>query len=382
MNRKYLTLAAVSCLILIALPWLGRESASESPATAPPPLPVGTITVQPRAYKVVIDSHGTVQAKIASTVVAQVEGEITKAEPALRRGSHFERGQTLLQLDQRDLQAQVTIARAELENARQQLAEERARSVQAREDWQRLGNDAGATELTQRLPQLRAAEAGVAAASARLDSASLNLERATLVAPYNGRVAQQYVDLGDFVSRGTPIADIYATDAAEIRLPVRESDLAYLALPNSVAHTHAVSLESQSGEHFGHKASLVRHEGEVDATTRQLHVIAEVSTPFAATPGSSSPLYLGQYVRAKITGRQLERAIVVPLSAIHRNEFVYVVEQARLQRRRVSIAWYNHRDALIESGLAAGDELVVSPLGDVTSGTPVRIEDQQLAVAQ
>jgi len=71
---------------------------------------------------------------------------------------------------------------------------------------------------------------------------------------------------------------------------------------------------------------------------------------------------------------------VIPVSAIYQGSFVYVVEEGVLQRKPIRIAWQNQVEALIGDGLAVGQELVLSSLGQVFSGTPVLVVKDERSV--
>ena len=85
------------------------------------------------------------------------------------------------------------------------------------------------------------------------------------------------------------------------------------------------------------------------------------------------PLKIGEYVTAKLTGKTLSSVLVIPNNTIYQGSYVYVIEGDVLQRRDIEIAWQNERDAIIEAGLADGESLVTTPLGQVTSGVRVRV---------
>ena len=201
-------------------------------------------------------------------------------------------------------------------------------------------------------------------------------------APFDGRVLAQQADVGQVVTVGAPLAEVFATDYVEVRLPLRNADLAFVNLPEaSGADPLPVILHSNLGEAVSWRGQIVRTEGAIDETARQLHVVAQINDPFgiAEAEGRGAkaprvrPLKIGEYVTAEVTGKQVPGALVVPSEAIYQNAYVYVVEQGRLQRRPIEIAWQNGVDSLVASGLAAGDALVMTPLGQVISGTAVRI---------
>jgi RND family efflux transporter MFP subunit len=236
---------------------------------------------------------------------------------------------------------------------------------------------------------LEAARAGVISAEATLQKAELELERTRIVAPFAGRVLQQSADIGQVVSPNTEIAVIYATDSVEVRLPIRNRDLAYIDLPELYrdAATEGSSVDAQIvSDLIGRTvwdARLVRTEGAIDQSARQLHVIAHIDDPFSKNADGRPQLKIGQYVTAMIAGHTLRDVLVIPNPAIYQGSYVYVVEDDVLQRRNIEIAWQNDRDAIVKAGLGDGDILVTTPLGQVTSGVRVAaVLDETLSVAE
>lgn len=341
-----------------------------------PRLAVRTQTMHPVDYQVRLQSYGTVAPRTQSMLVAQVTGQIVGVQPSFRPGGVFSAADELLTIDPRDYQAQVKIAEGALMEAIQAQAQEAARAEQAQIDWQRLGGGEAPSDLVLRRPQLQAAEARVTSARAALAQTQLNLERTVVRAPFDGRVLHQLVDVGQVVNNGAQLAEIYATDYVEIRLPLRNSDLSFVDLPESGSKQRPqVRIRSELGGVQTWTGAIVRTEGAIDRSSRQLHVVAQVNDPFGlADQDGGRPLKIGEYVTAEIAGRKLPNSIVAPSGAIHQNAYAYVVEAGLLQRRAVQVAWQNGVDALIASGLAPGDALVVTPLGQVSSGTPVQVE--------
>jgi RND family efflux transporter MFP subunit len=312
-------------------------------------------------------------------LTAQVTGQIVYVNPNIRDGGFFNKDDVLVSIDPRDYEANVRIAQAVLMDARQSLADASARSELAREDWSSLGNEGEPPALVLRLPQLEAARAGIISAEATLQKAELELERTRIVAPFAGRVLQQSADIGQIVSPNSEIAVIYATDSVEVRLPVRNRDLEYINLPElyrGVASANSdidVQIVSELIGRTVWDARLVRTEGAIDQSARQLHVIAQISDPFSKTADERPQLKIGQYVTAIMTGQMLQDVLVIPNSTIYQGSYVYVVENDILQRRDVEITWQNDQDAIIKAGLGDGDILVTTPLGQVTSGVRVSV---------
>lgn len=371
-------LVAVAVLIMIKRPEVHRNA-------APPPsrVRVETLTLEPRPYRIRLQSYGTVRPRTRSVLLPQVSGQITALGPNFRDGGFFEKGEVLLQIDSRDYEAAVANARSTLAQARQALIEEQAQAKQALQDWRRLGNRETPPPLVSRKPQLAAAKAAVQSAEASLRQAQLDLSRTRIRAPYAGRVLSKDVDVGQVVNGGTTLGEIYATDYVEIRLPLKNSDLNFIDLPETYrfgAHTDtalpAVTLRSTlSGSEVWH-GRVVRTEGAIDPDSQQLHVVATVDDPYGRKARGRQPLKINQYVKAWIDGRTLKAALVIPNKTLYQGSYVYLVKDGVLKRQDVEILWQNSDDALIGKGLAAGDRLVTTPLGQVNSGTRVEVLDK------
>ncbi|MEM7282926.1 MAG: efflux RND transporter periplasmic adaptor subunit, partial [Pseudomonadota bacterium] len=346
-----------------------------------PTLAVEATQVFGQEYTVRLQSYGTVQPRTQSILVAQVTGQVVSINDDFREGGYFEKGDVLLTIDDRDYAADVRIAEASLMDARQALAEAAARSEQALQDWQRLGNPGEPSDLVLRKPQLAAAEARVISARSALEKTRLDFERTKIIAPFDGRVLRQLVDLGQVVGNNTQVAEIYSTDTVEVRLPLRNSDLAFIDLPENYRNSAPeeatsqpnVTLRSSLGANEAWQGEIVRAEGAIDPTARQLHVVAEIDDPFGADNIGRSPLKIGEYVTAELEGKTLTDVILIPNGTIYQGSYVYVVENDLLLRRDIQIAWQNEEHSIIANGLANGDTLVTTPLGQVTSGLAVRL---------
>ena len=380
MNRKFMPIAIFAGLVAIAvIIWMNPPETPQRPQFSGPTMTVETIPVLPRDYRIMLQSYGTVQPRTRSMLVAQVGGQIVEINENVRDGGFFEKGDTLGQIDPRDYEADVQIALASLADAKQVMAEAIARSDQAREDWERLGNEGEPSKLVLRVPQLEAARAGVGSAESALTKVKLDLERTSIVAPFAGRVIRKLVDLGQVVGPNTQLAEIYATDVVEIRLPLRNRDLGFIDLPESYRHSGPretsidVLIKSDLIGNEKWQAKLVRTEGAIDESARQLHVIAQIDDPFGPRSEGRSPLKIGQYVTAEIEGKTLPGALVIPNSAIYQGSYVYTVEDDILRRRDIEIAWQNDIDAVVDNGLELGMDLVMTPLGQVTSGIRVSV---------
>jgi RND family efflux transporter MFP subunit len=352
-----------------------------------PPAPmisVETLTVQPHEYTLVINSFGRVRPRIEGELVAQVSGQIIEVSPNFRDGGFFEAGEVLLTIDPRDYNIQVDIAAAELANAKVNLEEQQALADQAKKDRAILNRKGLASDYALRKPQLAAAQSQIDAARAKLAQARLAVERTRIRAPYAGRILSRTVDQGVVVSNNQSLARIYATDRVEVRLPLKNSELGFINLPEQfrnerdsfAAATPVLILNNLGSTTEEWQAVLVRTAGAIDEQSQQLYVTAQIDDPYAINRQGLRPLKIGQFVTAEIEGKKLSDAITIPNAAIYQGSYVYLYREGLLQRMPIRVAWQNSREALISEGLKPGDQLVLTPLGQVSSGTPVKLLGQ------
>lgn len=325
-------------------------------------------------YPVFINTQGTVGASREGSLVPEVAGRIINMSPNFVVGGSFRRDEVLLEIDPRDYQIAVTLAEATFAQSKATLAEESARSQQASEDWKRLGRKGEPSALTLRKPQLAAAKASLEAARAQVQRAQLDLDRTKITASYDGSVMSKSVDLGQFINKGSTLAEIYAIDTAEVRLPFNNQQLGFVSQPglgNGNSGTVILSADVGGTDHQW-TGKITRSEGAIDAASRQLYMIAEVENPYNLQ-SDRPPLRVGQYVTAKVTGKVLNDVYVIPRAALREEREVLIVDELNtLQSRSVNVVWKDADTAVINEGLNEGDIISITALGTVTNGTRVR----------
>lgn len=362
-------------------------------APQPPRVPVvtvETVDVQPLDFFVI--AHGTVKPRREGDLVPQVSGNVEWVSPALTSGGFFDEGDVLLRIDRADYEvalesANAAVARSESEYSRASREFDRQKRLADR-------SVASQTNLDVAQNAARVAEASLREAKARLEQAKRDLSRTELFAPYSGRVRTADVDVGQFVSRGTSVAKIYAVDFAEVRLPISDAELDYVDLPllrrsDGDAPGPRVRLRAHfAGEERVWEGRVVRTEGEIDPQSRMVNVIAEVEDPYGRHLGEEErigrvPLAVGLFVEAEIIGRHVEEAVELPRDALRDGDVVLVVDaDSNVRIRPVEVLRIDSDRVVLGGGLATGERVVVTPLRAVVEGMPVRpISTSRPAVA-
>ena len=375
--------------VLVAWIVLAARPETERKLAPPPSLLVEVATAEREPVTFMVSSQGTVTPRTSTTLVSEVSGQIAEVAPAFVSGGFFRRGDVLVQIDPRNYQTALKRARSEVAKAKTKVATEHALAAYALADWQRLhqleATEGRASDLALRKPQLAEAVAGLESAEADLEKATEDLNRTVIRAPYDGMVREKRADVGQFVNVGTALADTFAIDYAEVRLPLPQNELQYLDLPDSRRGTVLpVALQADiGGVTHTWEGRVVRTEGVFDAQSRVLHVVAQVDDPYNMSGDSGSePLRVGTFVTAAIKGRAGGDLFVIPRHSLQRGETLWLVdEDMTIQPRNVTILRSDEDFAYVAGGLEPGARYTVTPPERPLPGMLVRISNASAAVA-
>lgn len=367
----------VATLIIVVAGLGAATLMATAPALEPnTPVPLPTTIrvreVTPEALRLTVQSQGSVSPSKESHLIPEVSGRVVWMSESLVVGGSFKRGDPLLRLDATDTKSTLTRAsaslkRAEAEQQHANFEHQRLLSLEARQLVSR-------SQLENAMRVLRISDANLDDARAAFRQAKTDLARTTINAPFDGLVRVEQVDVGQFVSRGTNIGTIYASDSVEVRLPLADSQLAYLALPVGVQGQIDAELQPDvtlkayyAGRDLTWTGKIVRTESEFDSRSRMINVVARVDTTT-----QEIPLAVGLFVEAVIQGALAREVVVLPRSALRNGEQVLVVDaDNRLQFRDVKLLRLHKDEVLIRSGLQAGERVCVSPLQTAVDGMRV-----------
>jgi len=364
--------------------WLSVPVEEPKPVQQEPQkLKTERLVLQPTDYQIVIETQGTVRAHHSTTLTPLVSGTVIKVHSGFEDGAFFNKGDILMELDPADLQAELISAESQLARAEANLAQEQARAKQAKLNWDDIGYEEEPSPLVLRIPQLKEANAVVTSARAELDQADRNLQRAKIRAPFDGRVKERLVGLGQAVGATTPVGEVFATDHAEVRLPLAPSQLPFINLPNGKDDTaiDVILTDALSNTDDEWHAKVVRTEGTLDESSRELFAIARITDPYGRK--SDKPeLRIGQPVRASVKGVLLKQVFVIPRDSVRGINRIYLIDQDEpaINKTYVKPIWSNDKVLVVKDGLTPGDWLSISNLPYTPDGAPVEIIEPTIAV--
>ncbi|MAW78668.1 MAG: efflux transporter periplasmic adaptor subunit [Parvularcula sp.] len=372
MFRKFATIfgtlgiIALFIGVIVGMSMLRPKPERQEPQIAPPS--VFYTVAESQSVTLDVSAQGEVRPRTDISLTAQVAGQVVSTSNEFVNGGAFEKGDVLIKIEDAAYRAAAAAARS-------RLAQEEAEAALARKDYEELGLQEDPTALALRIPQLEQARA-------EYNAAKLDLDRTTIRAPFKGRVRERIVGVGQYVSPGAQLGRIFSTDVAEIKLPLTDNDLAKLGLPLAFTATEddpgptVVMSASVAGKAHQWTGRIARTEGAIDAATRQVVAIAVVDDPYGEGADGDTPLAMGLYVDATITGKPYENAIVLPRAALYGRDTVYTIaEDDTLVERKVEIVSTDRDSITVASGLQDGDRVVTSPLRGASEGDKVNPAD-------
>ena len=336
----------------------------ETRAVADTELLVEVLALEQMTASFLVRSQGTVRPLTETVLSAEVSGPIVWISPKFVAGGVFAQGEDLMRIDPTNYVVAVEQATALLQQRQIEFdgAEQlRDQGYRAETEW-------------------AAAAAALASARADLVKANRDLEKSVIRLPYDGMVRSKDADLGQYVNTGTRLGVTFATDYAEIRLPLTDQDLAFVELPAAgsvgTADEPRVELSAvQRGDTAHWPARIVRTEGVVDENNRVTYAVARIEDPYRLNTGSEagSPLPMGTFVAASIEGTTVRNVIRVPRSSLRGNDqLLFVDEDSRLRIGTVDVLRADAQYAYLRGGAQAGDRISLTAIESPINGMRVR----------
>ncbi len=322
---------------------------------------------------ITVRGMGTVIPARKVVLQAEVSGRVIEQVPELVPGGRLAAGETVLRIDPRDYRFALAQKQAQLEKARLDLAVEEGRRRVALKEWESLKKGMkGASPdkaLVLREPYIRNARAALEAASSGVEKARLDLERTNVKAPFNALVLSENTEVGQLVTPQTQLAVLAGTDTFWVQTALPVESLRWIEFPPPGKDTGPSAKVIQllgEGKRILREGKVLRLLGDLEAQGRMARVLVAVEDPLllhGSGEGERLPLLLGSYVRVEIRGKEVDGVFVLPRTALHDGDKVWVMgEDDRLEIRPVSVLFRERKRVLIDGGLREGERIVVSPI--------------------
>jgi multidrug efflux pump subunit AcrA (membrane-fusion protein) len=332
--------------------------------------------------------HGTTIAAMGTVLPAQeislsarVGGEIVALSPEFAPGGYFRKGDAMLRIDPTDFQLLVSQRRSAVAQAESAYELEMGQQSVALREYELLGETVAEQDrnLVLRQPQLKSAGAAVGAAGAALEDALLDLERASVRAPFNAVLSRQLADVGAQVGSATPLGTLVGTDYFWVEVSVGVDQLRWLQIPETQAERGAAAriyCEAAWGPAVFRTGAVIRLRPGVEEQGRMARLLIAVQDPLAleADHAAWPRMILSTYVRVEIDGAMLNQVASIPRSALHDGDQVHLMNaHDELEIRPVQVV-FRTTDAVFVRGVIAGERLITSDLSAPVGGMPLRLQ--------
>ncbi len=349
---------------------------------------VQTTPLQHRQSPLLIDGNGMVVPIAAISVSSQVNGEVISLHPNLVSGGAFKKGETLVQVDPRTFEANLKEAEAN-QRANQSTLEFINKQLTRLESLMEQGF-IGEETLDDAISRRDQSLAAIARGDAIIQNRQLDLERTSIQAPFDGRVYEESVDVGDIVSPGRELARFYASNEVEVVVALNTDDSSFIPglwQQQTTQQRSAWVNVDHGGNTYQWPGYVHRVESDLDRVTRTVDVVVRIPSPFTAgtlvgKPSSSvefeaPPLLVGMYTNIAIEGMSLPGHFVIPVSAMRPNNTIWTsMSEGTLKQESVEFVRQEGNQAvLLAPGLPEGTPIIVSDIALMSDGMRIKVEN-------
>ena len=314
-----------------------------------------------------ITGYGRVISAQPVILISEVNGILTAGSVPFRPAQEFKKGDILIKVDDRQIILDINSAKSDLLNALSTVLPEI--KVDFPDDyviWQKYFNSIGYDNKLAIMPdtknqkiKLFLSRFNVYKLYYQIRNLEIQLEKHFFIAPFNGSIIATELHAGSTARVGTRLGEIINLDDLEIEVPLPVQDIEWINQEAPVVFSSA----EMSGTWYG---KVKRIGKSIDTRTQTVQVFISISN------SKRSGLFDGVFLEAEIPGKTISMAISVPRKLIYDDEFVYLVNNSKLEYRKINIARRELNSVIINGGLAMNDTLITDVMQGVANGMPAK----------
>jgi multidrug efflux system membrane fusion protein len=375
--QAYVWVLVAVVLIAVAAYWFAMAGVTKNTRAGRPPAAVAVARVALADMPETVSAIGTVTPLDTATVQTLVAGNVVKI--LFKEGQIVAQGQPIVQIDPRPFQfalqqAQGALARDSASLASAQLNLQRYETLAAQDSIARQTmEDARGT-----VGQLQGT---VQTDRAAVGTARLNLEYATIKAPFSGRIGLKQINVGNYIAPGNSagVAVITRIDPIDVQFAIPQAQLASVQRKVGSGAGLPVTVLDQDNKTVLAKATFATFDNQINTTTGTVQAKARAANPgLAGKDGTRAPaLFPNQFVNVSMLVDTLHQVPVVPVSALRhgsQGDFVFVVQPDKTVK--IAVVRTGPSDGTqtaILSGLHAGEMIVAEGADGLDEGSAVRL---------
>ncbi len=340
MGAALLILVALIFVMMSMKPKAEKKTEVEEAA-----MPVSTITVRLTSTADIVFLPALIEANVNAVLSAEKPGRITELNAD--RGDRVEKGQLLMQIDDRVWQANLKQANIAAKDAQRNY--ERFKKLQA---------DGAVADS-----EYESIEKAYIQAEAMATDAQVNIEQCRVVSPITGIINDRFVEVGEYVQPGSPVFQVVDKAVVKVVAQIPEKDI------YSIKPGHRMSFKVQP-------LPERKFEGEVTFVASQADGRNNSFRAEITVDNSDGTLRPGMIAQLEFQRGMNENTVSLPMSAVlpsKGDHIVYLAKNGQAVRRNVQIEQITRERALISGGLDSGDEVIVEGNRTLRDGQRVEI---------
>ncbi len=356
-NRTVVILASLALVGLLAYPKLKSSHAPTGPGSLPAPgsaamgkpaagpaLPVTGMILHPQRLDNRVSSTGTVMANEEVEIRSEIEGKIRRI--GFKEGGKVKKGDLLVKIDDKELQANVLKAQSQ-----RKLAEDNEYRMRMQLKIEAVSQK----DYDQALNELNLAKAGEQILRAQLDKTELR-------APFSGVVGLKYVSEGALVGASTRITTLQEINPVKVDFSIPGKYAGWVKVGTRITFTVQGSDRQQTGKVYA-------VDPKIDPDTRTLHLRA-------LSPNSDGVVLPGSFAAVEIPLQVVDSALLIPTEAMTadaRGAKVYLYRGGKAEPMLVQAGLRTDSVVQITKGLKSGDTVLTSGIMQIRPGAPVSL---------
>ncbi|WP_026897814.1 efflux RND transporter periplasmic adaptor subunit [Daejeonella oryzae] len=310
-----------------------------SPATR-----VNGIVVKAESFANSLSVSGSIEANEQVQLRSEIPGLVTGIY--FQEGSFVKKGQLLLKINDRELQAQLSQALTKQNLASQ--SEYRAKLLLEKEAISKEDYDVALADLRSLQSQTQVIRA--------------QLSKSQIRAPFSGKIGLRNVSVGEYLIPTTSVANLVSINPVKILLSVPEKYAGQIGINTKLNF-------SVAGSSRTYKANIYAIEPSIEMTTRTLQIKARADNP-------SGQILPGSFAKIDLPLSNVQDAILIPSEAIIpvlKGKKVFISKQGKAQEVMVETGTRTDKSVLVTSGLSIGDTVLTTGMMSLKPETPVMI---------
>lgn len=358
---------ATRFIMSIAGSYMKKNSAKNRPA---PNVVVDTISEQDVIQS--FDAPGRVVSKYQVSVMARISGYLQKSY--FKEGDYVKAGETLFLIEPVEYQNAASVAGANIQNIRAQLAYANKQLARAEELVKQ--DYIAKSRYDEILANRDALQAQLKAAQSNFNDTNRNLSYTRVKAPVDGRIGIIDVTVGNYVTPSSgSLTTINSTNPIYVTFPLSSEDYASISSIDENANAkRRVELYFQNGDKYNQDGVQDFLDNKVDQSTGTV-------TMRATFQNKDNKLLHGEFVNVKLYANHPVKVPVVPIVAVQENQegkYVYTIDETGMPKLTyIKVQGQSGDNWIVKDGLKAGDRVIVDGILKVTPGTPVKIVSKE-----